>query len=400
MIIRTSLPALATTGANQLKNRTMGRSRQYIRRSHRSKKPTAVASYIGVFLFIVSIVAIGYQPPQQGSIDNVASAASSQDAAEADAITAPSVDQLVATQVAAAIAERTELPIARNVAQLSVTLSIESELAQTESNVISKPQIIQPSAGNRDIRSYETVAGDTVAKVAAQFGISSETLKWANNLTSDALEPGRTLQILPVNGILYTVKDGDSLQSIAERYHVEERIIESYNDLEERGLSAGQKLILLNGELPDTERPGYVAPRQPAAVTFGPVTYGAGFGGTRTWTIGYGTAPNSYAPGNCTAYAYNRRVQLGKPVGRHWGNAATWAYMAAASGLVVNNTPSVGAIMQNGGGYGHVAIVEEILPNGDISISEMNAHVPGGGFNIVSGRIVPAGNVGSYNYIH
>lgn len=368
-------------------------------KGRRSWKPTAVASYIGVFLFIVSIVAIGYQPPRQNPIDSVAAAAP-HDAQDAGDTSAPSVDQLVATQVAAAIAERTELPIARNVANLSVSLSIESELAQTETNVISKPQIIQPSAGNRDIRTYETVAGDTVSKVAAQFGISAETIKWANNLTADALEPGRTLQILPINGILYTVKDGDTPQSIAERYNADERIIVSYNDLETKGLSAGQKLILPNGELPDTERPGYVAPRQSTTYIYGPVSYGAGFSGTRTWTIGYGTAPNSYAPGNCTAYAYNRRVQLGKPVGRHWGNAATWAYMAAASGLVVNNTPSVGAIMQNGGGYGHVAIVEEILPNGDISISEMNAYVPGGGFNIVSGRIVPAANVGSYNYIH
>jgi len=56
--------------------------------------------------------------------------------------------------------------------------------------------------------------------------------------------------------------------------------------------------------------------------------------------------------------------------------------------------------MQNGGWLGHVSIVESILANGDLSISEMNASVPGGGFNIVSGRIIPASVVGQYVFIH
>lgn len=41
------------------------------------------------------------------------------------------------------------------------------------------------------------------------------------------------------------------------------------------------------------------------------------------------------------------------------GNGADWARSGAAAGLLVNKTPA-GAIMQNGGGYGHVAIVESI----------------------------------------
>lgn len=344
-------------------------------------------------------MAIGYQPPQAGLTDSVAHAVSSQTLTSSGGENAaPSVDQLIATRVAAGIAERAELPIARNIAEISMSLSVESELAQVDDNAIVKPQIIQPSAGSRDIRTYTTVAGDTVDKLASQFGVSVDTIKWANGLTSSALEPGKELQIPPINGIIYTVKDGDTPTSIAEKYKADEKRLVAYNDLELGGLEAGRKIILPDGDLPTTERPGYTAPRTYAAYT--PIRYGAGFGDGRTWTIGYGTAPNKYAPGNCTAYAFNRRVQLGRPVGQFWGNAATWAALARAEGYAVNNVPSVGAIMQNGGGYGHVAIVEEILPNGDISVSEMNAYVSGGGFNIVSGRIVPASNVGSYNYIH
>jgi surface antigen len=71
--------------------------------------------------------------------------------------------------------------------------------------------------------------------------------------------------------------------------------------------------------------------------------------------------------------------------------------------MTVNSTPGVGAIMQNGGGwggFGHVAIVEKVLPNGDIEVSEMNASVAGGGWNVVSGRTIPASNTKFYAYIH
>ena len=60
----------------------------------------------------------------------------------------------------------------------------------------------------------------------------------------------------------------------------------------------------------------------------------------------------------------------------------------------------MGAIVQNGGGAGHVAIVESISDNGDVSVSEMNAYVSGGGFNVVSGRKISAALAGQYLYIH
>ena len=354
-------------------------------------------------MFILTIVAVGYEAPKSESSDGVANAITPQTLSSPNnQAAAPSVDQLIATRVAAGIAERAELPIARNVANLSLTLSVESELAQVDQNVITKPQIIELSTGNRDIRSYTTVAGDTVASLAAQFGLSEDTIKWANGLRTGTVEVGKELQIPRANGVVYTVKEGDTLNSIASKYSANELLIKTHNDLEVSGLVVGQRIFLPDGVLPNTERPDYVAPVQQQANNFSYATtrFGSGFSGSSTWTIGYGTARNGYAAGNCTAYAFNRRVELGKPVGPFWGHAASWASRAMADGLLVNNTPSVGAIMQNGGGYGHVAIVEEILANGDISISEMNAYVPGGGFNIVSGRIVPAGNVSSYNYIH
>lgn len=396
MIIREYVSALSSVGANELKERVLARQNRLARKTRHFWKSTTLAVYAGVFLFIVSMVAIGYKPPRR--IDNVANAAMPQalPASSQPDIAQPSVDQLVATRVAAGIAERADLPIARNIANLSLSLSIESQLAQADDNVISKPQIIQPSAGSREIRSYTAVAGDTVEKLAVQFGVSGATIKWANGLVSDAIEAGRTLQIPPVNGVVYTVKDGDTPGSIASRYKSDEGQIISYNDLELGGFAPGKKLIIPNGDLPVTERPGYEAPRRyvqpPAYGTVAASPYRGGSPG------------NAYAFGNCTYYTYDRRYALGRPVGSFWGNAAQWAVSARRAGYLVDNIPEPGAVAQWNAyadawiGYaGHNGIVESVNGDGTITISEMN-NIALGGFNRVNTRTIPASSVS--NFIH
>jgi surface antigen len=393
MIIREFVSVVDSVQANELKKRVLARQSRPARKTRHFWKSTTLAAYVGVFLLIVSMVAIGYQPPKR--TDSVVSAVTPQNFTSSQQDTAhPSVDQLVATRVAAGIAERADLPIARNVANLSLSLSVESELAQADDNVISKPQIIQPSAGSREIRTYTAVAGDTVDKLAAQFGISSTTIKWANGLASDALEVGRTLQIPPVNGIVYTAKAGDTTASIASRYKSDEQRIIAYNDLELGGLAPGKKLIIPDGDLPSNERPGYVAPRAPTY--YAPQSSGYGY---RAGSVG-----NRYAFGNCTYYAYDRRAALGRPIGSFWGNASTWAANARAAGYLVNGTPAPGAVAQwnayaDGwiGYYGHVAIVESVNGDGTVTISEMNNSALGG-YNRVNSRTIPASSVS--NYIH
>ncbi len=334
----------------------------------------------------MSIVAIGYRPPQ--SMEALASATPVNTTQSTDQ---PSVDQLVATNIAANIAERANLPIAPNVANLSVSLSVRSELSQSDSSsTISKPQIIQPTAGSREIKSYTAKAGDTAEGVSSLFGISATTLKWANNISSDAIEANRALIIPPVDGVIYVVKQGDTVDSIASKYQADKNRVVSFNDLELAGVSAGMKIILPGAVLPETERPGYVAPRP----TY---TGGGGSYSVISSATARASAGNRYAFGNCTWYAYERRVQLGLPVGSFWGNGAEWDNSARAAGLSVNRTPEPGAIQVMEGGAGHVAIVEEVYSDGSIRLSEMNY---AGNFNRVTTRTMSAGSASAYNYIH
>ena len=305
-----------------------------------------------------------------------------------------SVDQLAAANAATNLAETTNLPSAGDLREATTTLFIKKQMAQNDVEVISKPQIVQPnSSAERGITSYVVKEGETISSIAAQFNISAQTLRWANNTTSDAVEVGKTLTVPRTDGVVYTVKDGDTVESIADKYKVDAERIFLYNDLDaNQPLPVDTKIVLPNGDLPETERPGYVAPRPSYSPSYG--------SSSAVSSVNYGyarvSAGNRYAPGNCTWYAYERRAALGRPVGSLWGNAYSWATSARAAGFTVNSTPSPGAIFQTaagGGGYGHVGIVERV-ENGRVFVSDMNY----GGYNVVTSRELP--NPGGYLYIH
>jgi surface antigen len=82
---------------------------------------------------------------------------------------------------------------------------------------------------------------------------------------------------------------------------------------------------------------------------------------------------------NCTNYAaYVESTVFGAPAPSYLlGNAGQWAASAAAHGVPVNNTPSVGAVAEWDGGApgmgaaGHVAVVEQVSADGrSIAISQ------------------------------
>lgn len=357
-------------------------------KKHASVSASKIAAYVGAFLLLVAIVAIGYESPRQvsGQVASVGQNDSTSRGITED--TTPSVDEVVATSVAAGLAERANLPVAKNVANMSVSLSAKSELAQTDASAITKPQIVKPASSDRSIETYVVKRGDTVPSIAAQFGITADTVRWANNLgDTDAVATGKKLTILPTSGILYTVKSGESLQEIADRFSSSAGRISLYNDLELTGAKAGQRIIIPEGEKP--------APAPPAN------SFSSNLGGSVVNNSFIGvSAGNRYAPGNCTWYAYERRAQLGRPVGSFWGNANTWASSARASGYTVNNTPKAGAVLVDQAGYfGHVGVVERVKSNGDVVITEMNNYAYGG-FNIVNERTISAGQARSYIYIH
>jgi len=349
--------------------------------------------YSSAFVAFVGLISAGYQSPQPSLKQISSSSAPAFTTVNTDKNEAPSVDQIVATNIAASITERTNLPIAANVASSEISLNAKSELTQIDEKVVSKPQIIQSDNSSRDVKTYVAKSGDNVKDVAFKYNISENTLKWANNLSSDAIESGRKLTILPVNGVKHTVAAGDTVKSLAEMYKTSESRIISYNDLELSKPKKDQQLIIPNGILPETDRPGYMDPNTATSIS-------NGFGSNGYKIVRNNlnvTAGNRYAFGNCTSYAYERRAELGRPVGSFWGDGGSWGYSAQAAGVPVDGTPKPGSLQVTAGSPGHVAVVESVAPNGDITLSEMNY---GGNFNRVTGRTMTAGQAQGYSYIH
>ena len=369
-------------------------TRRTIIRNHftslRSKKRKlqSFAIYGGIFLLTISFLVYGNSGSNVSAERSKTLASSETTGVSSVSKSAKSktasVDELAAANAVTNLAETAELPSAGDLRESETSLTIKKNLSQNDAEVITKPDIVKPdTSAARGISSYVTKEGDTMESIAKKFKISSQTLRWANNTTSDAVEPNKTLVVPLVDGVVYTVKDGDTAQSLAEKYKTSAERVVLYNDIDDGAkLSTGSRIVLPGGELPENERPGYVASRSRSTTT----------NASRSWLTA--SVGNRYAAGNCTWYAYERRMQLGRPIGSFWGNANTWVASARAAGFVVNKTPAPGAIFQTTAGYyGHVGIVERV-ENGVVYVSDMNY----AGYGIITHRTL--NGAGGYLYIH
>ena len=279
----------------------------------------------------------------------------------ARASTSPVLDDAGQAAVAADIAEKSQLLVTNAATKTATQMTEQVAMLTSGDAALAKRQVVA-TAGNatRDISKYTVQNGDTLSDVANKFGITTSTIKWANGLDdADAIAPGQALTILPVTGLLYTVKAGDTPATLASAYQANAAQIVSYNDAEAAGLSAGQQIIIPDGIKAEAPKPAIAA-----ATTRGQV---AGASTIAPRITNYSGGGNSYALGYCTYYVASRRA-----VPSNWGNANTWYYNAQASGFSVGSVPVAGAIAWTGAGYfGHVAYVESVSGN-TITISEMN----------------------------
>ncbi len=120
--------------------------------------------------------------------------------------------------------------------------------------------------------------GESITSIAKMAFLKPETIRWANRLADSAsVKPGQKLLLLPVDGVLHTVKRGQNLQTIADLYGVPAPVIASQNKIKGGYLLAGQDLIV-PGAKPIIEalpkppkvaigKPGLALPTTPNTVT-------------------------------------------------------------------------------------------------------------------------------------
>jgi len=98
---------------------------------------------------------------------------------------------------------------------------------------------------------YTVKSGDTVNSIAADYSLKPQTILWANNLSSsDSLSKNQVLKILPRDGVIVTVKEGDTVESLTKKYSANSSDIIDANWLEAPyTLTVGQDVFIPNGTL-------------------------------------------------------------------------------------------------------------------------------------------------------
>ena len=262
---------------------------------------------------------------------------------------------------------------------------------------ILKPAVATPAPARPEIHGYAVQPGDTLLGIADKFGISLDTLRWANGISdvNGLIAIDQKLMIPPVNGVLVTVKDGDSLAALATKYQVPASAIQEYNLLRDpESLPAGTQLMIPDGigaAMPaPAPAPAPVAAAAPASVpAAAPVRHPSG--STVTGIQRYSGVGNAHFPyGYCTWYVSTRRSVP-------WmGDAHAWYGNAQSYGYPTGKTPRAGAIMVTWESWwGHVAYVESV-DGACWTVSEMNYR----GYGIVDTRHICPGQVPLIGFIY
>lgn len=210
---------------------------------------------------------------------------------------------------------------------------------------------IQEAPATTQISIYVVRKGDTLSTIAKMFGVSNNTILWANDLRGASdIHPGETLVILPVSGVEHVVAKGETLAGIVKKYNGNLQDVLDYNNLASGApLAVGDTIIIPDG----VDGP---APTPPSSSSSGSSGKGSSSPGTERLLPGYG--------GPSLIGYFMRPIKNGiKTQGLHGFNAVDFgtprgtAVMAAADGSVI-----VARSSGYNGGYGQYIAIDH--PNG------------------------------------
>jgi surface antigen len=211
----------------------------------------------------------------------------------------------------------------------------------------------------KQVKVYKTKEGDTLKSIAQNFGITQNTIIWANKLSSSQIKPGWDLLILPTDGIIVTANSNTTLPDIARKYNSNVDTIISYNGMANaEAFDEGQIIIIPGGTItpPPAAKPKPKKPRDGKVKPEGVV---------KPEDVDYGTG-HAFPWGYCTWYVATK-VHI--PFG---GNAKVWLKNAQSMGIPTGKIPVPGAVVvTNESQYGHVAYVQSVDED-SFTVSEMN----------------------------
>lgn len=144
--------------------------------------------------------------------------------------------------------------------------------------------ITEESVKPRDkIITHKVGKGETLSQIAEKYGISTDTIRWANDLKSvNDLSVGQELKILPVSGVSHAVQKGETIYTIAKKYSANPQAIvdfpfNEFVDPSTFSLAMGTVIIVPDGVKPQEK------PWSPPKPTLAPIIAGGGGTGKFAW---------------------------------------------------------------------------------------------------------------------
>ena len=221
-------------------------------------------------------------------------------------------------------------------------------------------------SGTGEISVYIVRQGDTLSKIAEMFGVSTNTITWANDIKNNKIREGQELVILPITGVRHTVKKGDTLRSIINKYKADLDEVLAYNGLSsDSKIAPGDELIIPDGQVSGTQ--STIASRSSASNAV-------------QVSAGYYLRPISGGRKSQGIHGYNG-VDIAAPTG-------TSIYASAEGTVIVSKKSGYN------GGYGLYVVVSH--PNGTQTLyAHMSRNDVSVGQRVTQGQVIGAvGNTG------
>lgn len=153
-------------------------------------------------------------------------------------------------------------------------ITIDGALVST--GPVGADEIAASGANSGEISVYTVREGDALSYIAGMYGVTVNTIIWANDLRSATdIREGDTLVILPIAGVRHSVKSGETLGTIVKKYEANAEEVLAYNNLTtETTLSVGDELIIPGGSM-HTQTTARVASRPTPTSSTGSVSSGS-----------------------------------------------------------------------------------------------------------------------------
>lgn len=187
---------------------------------------------------------------------------------------------------------------------------------------------------------YTVHKGDTLAGIAKMYGVTVNTILWANDLKNGTIKEGQELVILPIAGVRHKVAKGDTIASIAKKYKADASEIAQYNNISsDSPLAVGDTIVVPDGEIA-TPTASVAKSTKATKTTSNPYRGGSGadLGGYYDWPVDGGIVTQGI-------HGYNG-VDIGAPTGTN--------ILSAAAGTVIIANGSGGW----NGGYGNYVVIQ------------------------------------------